>query len=150
MPLAAIGIVSADIAASVRLYRALGIVFPEELGDGPHVEGKCPKTGLRIMFDTVELVKKIQPQWVKPTGGAPLSLCFEQATPADVDAAFEAAVAAGGTERLKPWDAFWGQRYASVIDPDGNQIDLFAELPAKKEASETPVKQSQPSQPPAE
>jgi len=26
------------------------------------------------------------------------------------------------------WNAFWGQRYACVLDPDGNQIDLFASL----------------------
>ncbi len=29
---------------------------------------------------------------------------------------------------VKPWDAFWGQRYASVLDPDGNAVDLFAAL----------------------
>jgi uncharacterized glyoxalase superfamily protein PhnB len=23
-------------------------------------------------------------------------------------------------------DAFWGQRYATVLDPDGNPVDLFA------------------------
>src|SRR6266545_1802609 len=26
------------------------------------------------------------------------------------------------------WDAFWGQRYAVVADPDGTLIDLFAGL----------------------
>ena len=26
----------------------------------------------------------------------------------------------------EPWDAFWGQRYAVVSDPDDNTIDLFA------------------------
>jgi uncharacterized glyoxalase superfamily protein PhnB len=25
-------------------------------------------------------------------------------------------------------DAFWGQRYATVLDPDGNSVDLFASL----------------------
>jgi hypothetical protein len=25
-----------------------------------------------------------------------------------------------------PWDAFWGQRYAVIRDPDGNTVDLFA------------------------
>ena len=29
-----------------------------------------------------------------------------------------------------PFDAFWGQRYATVHDPDGNPVDLFAPLPA--------------------
>ena len=27
-----------------------------------------------------------------------------------------------------PWDAFWGQGYSSVLDPDGNQVDIFAAL----------------------
>ena len=27
-----------------------------------------------------------------------------------------------------PFDAFWGQRYAQVLDPDANVIDLFAGL----------------------
>ncbi len=33
---------------------------------------------------------------------------------------------AGHDGRLKPWDAFWGQRYAVVHAPDGNAVDLFA------------------------
>ena len=30
----------------------------------------------------------------------------------------------------EPFDAFWGQRYATVRDPDGNAVDLFAALPS--------------------
>ena len=26
----------------------------------------------------------------------------------------------------EPFDAFWGQRYAQVKDPDGNPVDIFA------------------------
>ena len=37
-------------------------------------------------------------------------------------------VAAGGRGHKEPWDAFWGQRYAEVLDPDGNVVDLFAPL----------------------
>jgi hypothetical protein len=29
---------------------------------------------------------------------------------------------------VEPWDAFWGQRYVTVKDPDRYQIDIFAEL----------------------
>ena len=36
--------------------------------------------------------------------------------------------AAGHEGHLVPWDAFWGQRYATVHDPDGNAIELFADL----------------------
>lgn len=33
-----------------------------------------------------------------------------------------------GLGHKAPWDAFWGQRYAVVVDPDGNLVDLFADL----------------------
>lgn len=35
---------------------------------------------------------------------------------------------AGYRGHKEPWDAFWGQRYAIVNDPDGNHISLFAPL----------------------
>lgn len=45
-----------------------------------------------------------------------------------MDAVYEGLLAAGYDGELKPWDAFWGQRYAVVLDPDGNGVDLFAPL----------------------
>jgi uncharacterized glyoxalase superfamily protein PhnB len=45
-----------------------------------------------------------------------------------VDAAYQRLTAAGYAGRKEPWDAFWGQRYATVLDPDGNSVDLFAPL----------------------
>ena len=38
-------------------------------------------------------------------------------------------VAAGFEGHLEPWDAFWGQRYATLRDPDGIGVDLYAALP---------------------
>jgi uncharacterized glyoxalase superfamily protein PhnB len=35
---------------------------------------------------------------------------------------------AGFSGTNEPWDAFWGQRYARVSDPDGSKVDLFAPL----------------------
>ena len=49
-------------------------------------------------------------------------------SPAEVDALFEKVTAAGHDGTLKPYDAPWGQRYATVADPDGNWVDLFAPL----------------------
>jgi hypothetical protein len=63
--LAAIGIVSADIAESCRFYRTLGLDVPAE---------------------------------------------------------------GGFAGKKEPYDAFRGQRYANVTDPDGNVVDLFAPL----------------------
>jgi len=41
---------------------------------------------------------------------------------------FERLTTAGHPGSLNPYDAPWGQRYATVLDPDGNMVDLFAPL----------------------
>jgi uncharacterized glyoxalase superfamily protein PhnB len=45
-----------------------------------------------------------------------------------VDEAFGKLKAAGFRSLAEPWDAFWGQRYAIVADPDDNAISLYAPL----------------------
>lgn len=122
--LAAIGIVTKDMGAAARFYRLLGVAVPEP--DGDHLEVTLPN-GLRLMWDTEELIRQIDPERVDPVGER-MALAFECDAPADVDATFAAAVAAGFAGKKEPWDAFWGQRYAQLTDPDGNTVDLFAPL----------------------
>jgi uncharacterized glyoxalase superfamily protein PhnB len=45
-----------------------------------------------------------------------------------VDATYQRVLAAGHRGKVAPFDAYWGQRYATVLDPDGNAVDLFARL----------------------
>ena len=54
----------------------------------------------------------------------------EQLAAAAVDQLY-AQLDAEGYGRRPPWDAVWGQRYASVLDPDGTQVDLYAWLPGQ-------------------
>lgn len=121
----AIGIVVADIAKSLAFYQLLGIEVPTEI-DGPHVECVLDN-GLRLMWDTIALMKEIDPAWEEPVGHR-MGLAFACSSPAEVDSTFLAIVKAGHRVQREPWDAFWGQRYAQVIDPDGNTVDLFAAL----------------------
>jgi uncharacterized glyoxalase superfamily protein PhnB len=117
--------VSRDISKSVGFYKLLGVDVVEAGGED-HCEGTTP-SGVRIMLDSVTLVKSLNPKWIAPAGSA-IVLCFKQESPAKVDEMHAKIVAAGFASVKEPWDAFWGQRYASVSDPDGNQIDLFAAL----------------------
>ena len=120
--LAAIGIVTRDIAESARFYRTLGLDAPEPTADEDHFELTLPG-GLRLMWDTVELMRQIDPGWTAPTGQR-MALAFE----CDVDLVHARLVEAGFESKAVPWDAFWGQRYAQVFDPDGNAVDLFRPL----------------------
>ena len=121
----AIGIVSTDLHAAARFYRLLGVDVPEP--DGPHLSVTLPN-GLRLMWDTEELVRQIEDEWMEPVGNRS-ALAFLCESPADVDATFKTIVDAGFEPKKEPWNAFWGQRYAQVWDPDGNGVDLFAPLP---------------------
>ena len=121
-----VGIVARDMGASLSFYRRLGLDIPEGVEEEPHVETTTP-SGLRVAWDAAELIGQIDPEWTEPSGGHRVALAFLCPSPADVDAKFE-ELAALGHGHKEPWDAFWGQRYASVNDPDGNQIDLFAPL----------------------
>ena len=120
----AIGIVAADTARSIAFYRLLGVDFPED-GEG-HIEATLPN-GLRLMLDAEEVVLSFRPDWTRETGNQ-LALAFECATPAEVDETYEQVTAAGFQAEKEPWDAFWGQRYAQLRDPDGVPVDLFAPL----------------------
>jgi catechol 2,3-dioxygenase-like lactoylglutathione lyase family enzyme len=120
----AIGIVSRDMKESVRFYRLLGLDFPDS--DEDHIEA-ATSTGPRIMLDAEELMKQLYPNWVRPVGQG-MMLAFRCKSPRHVDEAFKKVISSGFKAKKEPWDAFWGQRYASVFDPDGNAVDLFAPL----------------------
>jgi catechol 2,3-dioxygenase-like lactoylglutathione lyase family enzyme len=123
------GLVVSDMAASLRFYRRLGLDIPASADAEPHVDVPLPG-GLHLAFDTIETINSFDPGWTMPTGGPKASLAFACSSPAEVDATYADLVDAGYEGHLKPWDAFWGMRYASVHDPDGHGVDLMAPLPA--------------------
>jgi catechol 2,3-dioxygenase-like lactoylglutathione lyase family enzyme len=122
----ATGIVVSDLERSIRFYRLLGLDVPETPGEG-HVDTVLP-SGVRFMLDTEEVVKSFRPDWTRATGNQ-LSLAFECDNPAQVNELYARAVEAGFQGEKEPWDAFWGQRYAQLADPDGVPVDLYAALP---------------------
>ncbi|MEV6110418.1 VOC family protein [Streptomyces sp. NPDC051940] len=123
----AIGMAVSDMAASLAFYRLLGLDVPADAEKEPHVEAELPG-GLRLMWDTEETIRSFDPQWQPPTGPGRLALAFACDGPADVDRLYAGLTAAGHDGHKAPWDAFWGQRYAVVRDPDGNHVDLYAAL----------------------
>jgi catechol 2,3-dioxygenase-like lactoylglutathione lyase family enzyme len=121
----AIGIVASDMARSIRFYRTLGLDVPETPDEG-HVDTFLPN-GVRFMLDSEETVRSFQPEWKRENGNQ-VALAFECQSPAEVDQLYERVVAAGFHGEKPPWDAFWGQRYAQLHDPDGVGVDLYASL----------------------
>ena len=128
----AFGVVVSDLARSVRFYRVLGARFPEgsEASEDGHAEAELAG-GVRLMLDTEESVKSLDPSWKRGDGQSGASLAFRCDSPGAVDEVFASAIREGARAPKEPWDAFWGQRYAQFRDPDGNPVDLYADLPSE-------------------
>lgn len=121
-------IIAKDMAASLAFYRALGLPIPPEADQEPHVEAVFDG-GLKLTWDTYDTIRSFDKEWEPPAaGGHRMMLSFRCDSPAAVDAAYAELTGAGYAGHLAPWDAFWGMRYASLLDPDGNPVDIFADL----------------------
>ena len=121
------GVVVSDMARSVAFYRRLGLEFPEGAENEQHVEAPLDG-GMRYALDTEDVMRMFDPEWTRPAGGHATGGAFRCDSPAEVDRVFRELVEAGGTPYKEPWDAFWGQRYAQLQDPDGTVLDLYAPL----------------------
>ena len=123
---ALVEVVVSNMAATLAFYRRIGVAIPADADDQPHVDVDFGG-GLRLAFDTEEVIRSFDPEWSRPEGkGHRVALAFECESPAAVDAAWAELTGAGYEGHLAPWDAFWGMRYAVVHDPDGTPVDLFA------------------------
>lgn len=122
---AVVEIVAKDLSRALEFYRLLGLDVPD--ADGPHVEVALPG-GNKLAFDTEEVIAGMHPGWTPPTSSGRVAIAFGLDAPTDVDQLYERLTAAGHAGTLKPFDAPWGQRYATVEDPDGTSVDLFAAL----------------------
>lgn len=122
-----IGLVVADMPRALAFYRALGWDIPDELDNEGHAEITL-SNGLRIAWDTHEMIRSFDPEWQPAAGGHRMGMAFLVDSPAEVDTLYHTLTGMGYPGHLAPFDAFWGQRYAQVVDPDGNVIDLFARL----------------------
>jgi catechol 2,3-dioxygenase-like lactoylglutathione lyase family enzyme len=123
----AIDIIVSDLDATIGFYRRLGLEFAIDPNMPEHASCDLPG-GLHLMLDTEEVRGKTLPGWTRPTGGPRNCFTFEFPSPAAVDAKYAELTAAGYQGLKEPWDAFWGMRYATVADPDGNGVDLYAGL----------------------
>ncbi|MCT4781985.1 MULTISPECIES: VOC family protein [Exiguobacterium] len=118
-----VGIVVEDMKRALDFYRLLGLSIPEAMDGEAHVE--VNDGSVRLAFDTVDVAESVYGEWKQATGHR-IELAFLCDSREALDACYEAIVQHGYTSHREPWDAFWGQRYAIVIDPDGNLISLFA------------------------
>jgi uncharacterized glyoxalase superfamily protein PhnB len=125
MKIAAVAVSAADLSRSVAFYELLGFQFPPIETDTKHIEADGD---VRLMIDDAAFLTDLHGEAPRAGNTAGFAVLFE--SPADVDAAAARVADAGHTVVTPPYDAPWGQRYATVADPDGYRTDLFCLLPA--------------------
>jgi PhnB protein len=123
--------------AAIEFYKkAFGA---EEVMRLPGPGGKIGHAMLRIGDSSIMLADEF-PQWesLGPLAlkGSPVTLHLAVA---DVDRAFERALAAGARVRMPLADMFWGDRYGIVEDPFGHRWSLAThvrDVPVEEMAAE--------------
>jgi catechol 2,3-dioxygenase-like lactoylglutathione lyase family enzyme len=124
-----VGVIVSDLQTAADFYRRLGLRFPDELDPMGHGHVEAPLSGgLRFTLDTEESIRAFDPAWSPPTKGHRITVAFRCESPEEVDRLYEEVIRRWHFGIQGTVDAFWGQRYAQVHDPDGNVIDLFAPL----------------------
>lgn len=126
MKLDAVGVTSSNLKKTVEFYSFLGFQFPEFKEDEQHLEPVTPPGAARLMIDLKKIVKDIIGEDPKP--GNHSSFAIQYNSPEEVNEVAKKVMNAGFKIYKEPWDAFWGQRYAVVEDPDGYKVDLYAAL----------------------
>jgi catechol 2,3-dioxygenase-like lactoylglutathione lyase family enzyme len=124
-----VGVIVSDLDRAIDFYGRLGLEFPADpdpVGHG-HVEVSLAG-GVRFTLDSEHSVQSFDPEWSPPSGGHRVGIAFRCEPPEDVDRRYRELVEVGAGGYKEPCDAFWGQRYAQVKDPDGNVIDLYSPL----------------------
>lgn len=125
MKLDAVGVTTTNLKKTVEFYTLLGYTFPDFKDHEDHLE-PTNNNGARLMIDSAKLIKDILGEDPKPSNHSAFALLFD--SPKEVNQVAEKVKAAGFKIVKEPWDAFWGQRYCVVEDPDGYKVDLFAAL----------------------
>jgi catechol 2,3-dioxygenase-like lactoylglutathione lyase family enzyme len=135
-----LNLVVSDVEASRAFYARLGLDFGDERDpvwaahhvSALHGENAPP---LDVDLDSETFATKWDEGW---PGGAGVVLGFKVDTRAEVDELVAALAATGISVQQRPYDAFWGARYAVVNDPDGNAVGIMSPVDAARRSPASP------------
>ena len=114
-----------DMVASVAFYRALGFDIAEGAEAAPFVQVRIAD-GVEFAFGTHGLTSGYHAGFAPPVGRGASCLQFVLDSREAVDALHARLTGTGYASHLAPIDAFWGARYAEVLDPDGNAVGFHS------------------------
>ena len=134
-----INLVVRDMDATVEFYARLGVeVAPSVAPWARHHRALSAPGGLDFDLDSTEFATRWNSGW--PPGQTGVVIGFRLASREAVDATYDDLTGAGYTGQQPPFDAFWGARYAVVVDPDGHSVGLMSPAdPTRSTKGPTPT-----------
>jgi len=136
-----VNVVVSDVPASRAFYSRLGIDFgavDDPVWAAHHVSSEHDDhTPLDVDLDSTTFVHKWDEGW---PGGPGLVLGFKMESREAVDELVDALEDDGAAVQQRPYDAFWGARYAVVSDPDGSAVGIMSPVdPARRSEAPAPA-----------
>jgi catechol 2,3-dioxygenase-like lactoylglutathione lyase family enzyme len=111
-----------NMPATVEFYRRLGFDVP----DGDVFTRLSLPNGITFAYGSDELTRGYDPDWQPRSAPGSCALQFDLPSRDAVNALHAAMVGHGYRSHLAPLDAFWGSRYAELLDPDGNVVGFHS------------------------
>jgi uncharacterized glyoxalase superfamily protein PhnB len=118
-----ITLVVTDMDAAMAFWRRLGLA-PEVTPGGVHARADLAP-GLIIEWDAAGFAAQWDSSSRGAQGGGSI-VGFEVPSREAVDDLYTELTAAGYHGHQRPYDTFWGARYAIVDDPDGHAAGLMS------------------------
>lgn len=116
-----------NLKETLAFYRLLGLPVADGLESEPHVD-IIDSNNFHITFVPLNTVYESTPDWNDRGSGNRMSLHYKCISVAKLNSTYTKLVTAGYKSEMEPHDAAWGERFAQVLDPDGNLISMFASL----------------------
>ncbi len=128
-----VNLVVRDMDAMVEFYERLGVDIPRVASNwASHHRSAAPGEGVDLDLDSSTFAAVWDEGW---PGGPGIVLGFRLPDRESVDRRYDDLTAAGYVGQQPPYDAFWGSRYAVVVDPDGNAVGLMSPRDAARRTS---------------
>jgi catechol 2,3-dioxygenase-like lactoylglutathione lyase family enzyme len=130
-----VNLVVHDMQASVDFYERLGVpIAPTDERWTRHHRNAARDDPVDLDLDSIVFARQWDEGW--PDGETGVVLGFRVDSAEAVDAIYSELTGAGFVGQQAPYDAFFGARYAVVLDPDGNAVGLMG--PRDRSRSTTP------------
>ena len=132
-----INLVVGDMTAMAAFYERLGV----DIATAPspwdeHHRSANMVGGIDFDLDSTIFATRWNRGW--PAGRTGPVLGFKLASRQAVDVTYADLTSAGYAGQQPPYDAFWGARYAVVVDPDGNSVGLMSPSDPSRRAPQPP------------